>query len=926
MKQKWFTITTISVIILVIAFLFNPFQQSEQKIALKQAAKAAIGTTENPQARWDYEWQRLKSPLTGDIPENIRKRELNYAAKLPVRAEELRLAKKDPSEKALQTNVWTQRGPYNVGGRTRAMILDADDENIIIAGGVSGGMWRSTDGGANWTKTSEPDQLHSITCLVQDTRAGKTNIMYCGTGEYRGNSASANGASFRGDGIFKSTNGGQSWSLLPATSTGNPHLFDNFFDYVWNLAIDPSNTSQDEVYAATYGRIYRSTNGGTDWNYEITTEYSAYTDVAVTSQGVVYATLDSDGGASAGIYRSEDGQNWVKITPANWPSTYRRVVIGIAPSNENVVYFLANTPGEGQNDHNFWKYTYVSGDGSGNGGTWVDRTMSLPAEGGKTGDFVSQGSYDLVISVKPDDENVVFIGGINLYRSDDGFATNTNTKWIGGYTSSNDSYADYENHHPDQHALFFYPSNSNKLLSGHDGGISLTTNCMADMVSWTMLNNGYNTTQFYTGAINHFGEDDNLLIGGMQDNGTWMVKNSSAGADWTKLLGGDGAYCAVSNDGAYYYTSSQNGTTYRLKASDPIYDWARIDPQGGSDYLFINPFILDANDSKIMYMTAGPVIWRNSDVTQIPKYNSEPTSQNWTKLTNTQVPSGVISALSTSTVPANVLYYGTSDGRVYRVDNANSGDPSKTDISGANFPASGGYVSCVAVNPSNADKVMVTFSNYEVVSIFYSSDGGGNWQNVSGNLEENQDGTGNGPSVRWADIIPVLDNPVYFVATSTGLYSTDQLNGTSTIWMQEGPSTIGNVVVDMIKARTTDNKVMIATHGNGIYTTTVSTAIEDEEGPFNVSGFELKQNYPNPFNPSTTIPYQLNKGGAVKLSIYNSAGERVVTLVRQHQNAGSYEVTWNGKDYLGNSVASGVYFYRLSTENQQKSRQMVFLK
>ena len=219
----------------------------------------------------------------------------------------------------------------------------------------------------------------------------------------------------------------------------------------------------------------------------------------------IIAALSYDG-ENEGIWRSTNGIDWTNITPSNWPDVYNRNVIGIAPSNENVVYFLAETPGYGYYNetvdtwHSLWKYTYVSGNGSGSGGVWENRSDNVPQFGGLVGDFDSQGGYDLLIKVKPDDENVVFIGGTNLYRSTDGFVSNNNTAWIGGYLTANNPLR-YDNHFPDQHALAFYPSNSQSMVSGHDGEISKTANNLASNVVWTSLNNGYITTQFYTIAV-----------------------------------------------------------------------------------------------------------------------------------------------------------------------------------------------------------------------------------------------------------------------------------------------------------------------------------------------------------------------------------------------------------------------------------------
>jgi len=336
---------------------------------------------ENPEARYKWELERLVDPYTGKLPEDIRDKELRYANTLPsdddlserqllgVFTQDAKLKPKGSVQtlsQPLQAVSWNFRGPINVGGRTRALAIDVSNENVIIAGGVSGGMWRSEDGGRTWRKTTSPDDLHSVSCLVQDTRPGRRNIWYYGTGELRGNSASSNiGAGlYRGDGIFKSVDGGNTWARLPSTVTNVPQAFDNYFDWVWNLAIDPSNLNEDEVYAATLGAIHRSIDGGNSWqvvlprggNFSNATVSPRFNDVAVTSRGVVYAAMSSatsDASVTVaqgrGIWRSVDGINWVNITPPDFPTTYNRFVIAIAPSNENIVYFLGETPNSGFN-------------------------------------------------------------------------------------------------------------------------------------------------------------------------------------------------------------------------------------------------------------------------------------------------------------------------------------------------------------------------------------------------------------------------------------------------------------------------------------------------------------------------------------------------------------------------------------------------
>lgn len=408
----------------------------------------SIGSKDDPNGRANWEFMRIRNPQTNSIPDQIRQKELKFAKTLP--------RKDDHLYKGLntQTETWKSRGPYNVGGRTRALAIDVTNENIILAGGVSGGMWRSINGGSSWTKTTSPEQLHSVTCLVQDTRSGKTNIWYYGTGEYaNGKSASGGGNGYyRGDGIFKSVDGGESWNIVDAFSTDTPESFDSITDYVFNIKIDSNDLTNDILYVATYGGVFKSIDGGLSKSYVLgsgTSPWSRYSDLGITNgsngveSGILYSALSSEG-IKKGIWRSVDGNIWKSITPVGWPDEYKRTLLSIAPSNENIVYFLSHSPGYGKinsdgDGHSLWKYTYLNGDGTGSGGLWEDLSNYIPSSGGKTGDYDSQSSYNMLLKIKPDNENTVFIGGRNLYRSTDGFSSTSNTSWIGGYNSGNET-------------------------------------------------------------------------------------------------------------------------------------------------------------------------------------------------------------------------------------------------------------------------------------------------------------------------------------------------------------------------------------------------------------------------------------------------------------------------------------------------------
>ncbi|MBU0474294.1 MAG: T9SS type A sorting domain-containing protein [Bacteroidetes bacterium] len=795
-------------------FLFND-DLSERVDLLKQ--KSELGSKDNPIKRAEFEFRMLKSPTTGEIPKGIRSKELEFVKSIGS-ANERRLNK----GAKIQSLDFASRGPINRGGRVRALGIDVRStsaNSVIIAAGVSGGIWRSTNNGNTWIQTSLPSQINSATCIAQDLRSGHQDTWYVGTGESYGNSARGGSASYLGNGIFKSTDNGLSWSLLASTSSNTPHSFDNAFDLVHNIAVNPTTGT---IYAAAINTIMSSKDGGNSWESELSSPTSStFSDVVATSAGVVYASINSSA-QDAGIWKtSNDGINWINITPTGFPSVYNRVVIAVAPSNQNKIYLLANTVGSGKDGHSFW----ASNDG---GSTWSNYSNNLPDTKDPVAGYSSQGNYNMVIAVKPDDPNFVVFGGTNLHRSTNGMTTklvNTFANWIGGYSVAN-NIDQYTNHHPDQHALVFAPFDSKMLFCGDDGGVQVTTDISKSTVAWSDKNNGFITSQFYSISLDHSTSDDPTLLGGLQDNGNYFNNSLDAANHWVEMIaGGDGAFTAISDGKKYYYIETQNGNVIRLElyATGTYKSYSVVQPNHETNYLFINPYVLDPNNSNMMYYIAGDSLWRNSDLTAIPNWGESPTSVNWDVLPNTRT-GNIITAVSASKTPANIVYYGTSDGQIFRLNNANVGNPIPTNVS-SGLPNA--YVSSIAVDMNNANNVLAVFSNYEEISLYYSTNGGSSWTAVAGNLEQNADGSGNGPSCRWASILNFNGSKTYFVATSAGLYSTNLLNGMSTNWVQESTNEIGVSVCTMVKTRDIDGTVVVATHGSGVYSAKVSTIVEN---------------------------------------------------------------------------------------------------
>ncbi len=914
------------------AILFFGFKNNNENTVSKLQIIGAPTQAENRQEIEDWQNKMLADPATGFIPVGIRVAELQFAK---------RFLNNNSANKNKQLDPWTLRGPWNVGGRTRAFAIDVNSDSILFAGGVSGGLWRSTDMGNSWTRVTNKYDDPDVVSIVQDTRVGHTNTWYYSSGEPTGTSASGGNSFYLGNGVFKSTDGGLTWDSLTATNVNYPNAFVSNYQLTWGLAIDTKNMAQNVVYLSAYGTIYRSADGGTTWAVTKSSSNSYYTDVAVDTSSVVYATFSSDG-AAPGIFRSTNGTTWTNILPSNFQAKYGLTKIGINPQNHNEVYFLVSntdTTGSLSTDvwgvkeyTGLWKYTYLSGNGTGSGSSWTNLSNNLPQTGlNKSFDgYHSQGGYNVVIKVHPTLPNTIFIGGTNIYRSTDGFTTALHTTQIGGYAvgTTMPFFKLYANHHPDQHDIQFSKSNPNRMFSACDGGVYKTDTCTNALVRWTKLDRGYFTTQFYTAQLSpDYVNAPDIVFGGLQDNGIFWTNTSNVTTPWHMPFNGDGSWLDMSNDGQTYYLSVQEGKVIKaqLDNTGTITQFARIDPiyASRSDYQFVNPFVIDRANDNIMYVPAGRKLFRNNDLSSIPfAGNTDSIATNWVQYPDTLTGSNTFTAIACSK-NNHTLYVGTANQKVYRIDNANIGSPHMVDITGTNFPGnpSGGlYVSCLAVDPNNANKVTVVFSNYNINSIYYSLDAGTTWISVSGNLEQNSNGSGNGPSIRWISILPFQGHNKYFCGTSIGLFSADSLtlsdfSNAGTQWVQEGADVFGNTIVPHIFIREADNMVAVATHGSGIYTTHYGWnvgvgSIANAASAINV--------YPNPATNKVKISWQSKSNNHINLLLFDLNGK----LIFEQQNMAS-SIGKNAETIDVSSLSSGVYLLNMNDGKENFNQKIV---
>ena len=783
-----------------------------------------------------YEFIMTRDPGTGKIPEGIREAEL---------AEAKQIFDFQSSETGRPTlsNSYFYQGPNNLGGRTRTIAYDVrfngSSNRIILAGGVSGGVYKSIDDGATWERKSPVEDLFSVTSIVQDPRISFQDTWYYAGGEWTGNSTSEAGATYRGKGIYKSTDNGETWVFMPNSNTGILESFDHRADYISKLVIDPTNGN---VYMAALDAICRSTDGGATWSNVLTSGNASYgsgmmSDIVVSSVGTFYASFA--GGSNTGptldmpgVWKSATGNSgsWTKIAgptsgtnPAGWNAAgaFGRCVLAIPPSLETSVYAIYTiSTGSCSIEAELFRWD----DGI---SAWTELSSFLPDESGclsGNDPFAVQGGYNLVIAVKPDASNTVFIGGTNIYRSTNGFTSSAATTRIGGYANAA-SYAQYTNSHPDIHSIVFQPGSSATMLCGNDGGIQRTSNNLAGTVAWTPINSGYRTFQFYNVTPDPRLSNEKVM-GGAQDNGS-SRNIGGTGSNFEIMFSGDGVSVGLSDliSGVQYeYVGFQNGYIYRRPSTDISGSGTNITPTGeGGTGLFVTLFKLDQdNTSQRLYYANDDTLCRTTSASTV-------TSATWTKMTGVATAVGAandISTLATTRGAYNAgtasLFFGTSNGKVFRLDDPTgvAASTAPVDITGGAFPA-GAFVSNISVNPRNDDTVMVTFSNYSVVSVFWTGNA-----NASSPTWTAVEGSGAGslslPSFRSSAILinGVTGKVEYYVGTSVGLYSAVDLPA-SISWSIEWSGTIGLAPVNSLALRPADNKLLVGTHGYGMWYTTL---------------------------------------------------------------------------------------------------------
>jgi PKD repeat protein len=707
------------------------------------------------------DFEMTEDPKLGYPPIQRKITAYNYAKRL------LRLKER---QKAISGVEWTERGPNNIAGRTRAIMFDPNDatKKKVWAGSVAGGLWINNDitsPTSSWTAIDHFMANLSISTITYDPQ--NTNTFYLGTGL-------GFTSRIRGAGIWKSTDGGTNWSQISSTNTSD-------FYYVQKITV----TSTSTVLASTSTGLMRSTNGGTSWT-NVLPGFSA--DVELASDNNLFAS-DRDGK----IYKStDDGVNWTDVTPKSGGT---RVEMAIAPSNPNIIYAVADG-GSGDNDV-AWFVKSTNG-----GANWTD--VEIPkyrdAQGNEQNAHFTRGQafFDLILSVHPTNPNIVFAGGIDVNRSTDGGKTWARmTNWIGVLE---DSYA-----HADQHGMMFRPGYNNELLISTDGGVFLSQDVTATSPTFFERNKDYNVTTFYSVTMKNE-KNSNYIIAGAQDNGSLRTTDLGIGAGY-EVTGGDGAYCFIDQDNSDIQITSYVYNSYRL-SQDGGKSFKSISDET-SKGRFINPTEYDSN-TDILYAAGGL-----NEMTRIKNVSGTPGSLETLTLS---MDNRQITHIKASPHTANRLFVGVrisgGEGKIYRIDDAHTSTPTVTEITGSYSGSHGGWVSSIDVGASD-NQLLATFSNYGVNSVYETTNGGTNWTNKNGNLPD--------MPVRWGLYNP-NNRAEVLLATEVGVWSTDDLSAATPEWAPTNTG-LANVRCDMLTYRSSDGMVAVATFGRGVFTSNIFSTI-----------------------------------------------------------------------------------------------------
>jgi len=781
-----------------------------------------------------------------------------------------------------------QSQPYNdhwgvLSGRVKTLAVHPTDTSTVYIGAASGGIWKTTDGGENWLDIGRDLESLSFGAIAIDP--DNPDVIYAGSGEAF---LFTSYTQFYGSGLYKSTDGGDSWIQIT----------NGFGEYTHFSDIEVSPHNSNYILASiTHGNcnlenpmenegVWKSTDAGISWTkaLDIPIAYDVLYHPADTN--IVYSAFGGRTSAS-GFYISYDkGDSWTQSNTGMLDSTtIARMQVDIARSDPSILYAVAYEPG----DPNVYAGTSRAYKSVDSGQSWNHISVGRNLGGYYPGaGWLNQGFYDLCIAVNPSDPDHVFIGNIELHECVDGYMFNVVRP------HGNSAYGSLA--HMDYHALVFAPSENSYLYIGCDGGLFKSTDAG---ISASSQNLGLEALQFYRIASHPTNTD--IVFGGLQDNGNTITEDG--GYSWTQVTGGDGMVCffdPVFPDSIIYGSVTHGGL---MKSINGGYTFNYI--SNIPNCCWLAPFLMHPDNNEILY-TANTNIYRSTNA-----------GGSFLPIASEVAPNA-ISTMAQSQVNPDNMIFATGGGIVPEpeptiiVKISNDGGYTWTDVTD-NIQGEVRWISRVTTDPLDENTMYVVRNGFsDGNKIWKTTDLGQNWINISGDLA----------NIPCSDLFidPEIPGHLY-VANDIGVYLSQDGGET---WNHESEGMPYVPAIDFDYVDTGNERILrIGTHGRSIYQANLDDYVITDEIQQKLKSYSIINAHaiPNPFSKATIIEFENTHTGRVEVIIVNSRGEYVEKLFSGIAEAGKHRLYWAPENQ-----SQGIYFAILITGDAECVIKLVLLR
>lgn len=734
---------------------------------------------------WRYQWWLNGRDADDLVMERIVKQALGHKRKMIRRQLETADHLAAYATPPAAGSPWVTIGPRNINGRVKCLAVHPTDSETVYAGSASGGVWKSTNGGQSWDPLWNSEESLAIGALA--IAPTNSNTIYAATGEW----TPGYGPGFAGAGLFASTNAGNTWTQHTGLSSRR----------VAQCLVSP--TDENRVYVAGNNGFERSTDGGATWS---TLRAGQISDAVIDSSDgdVIYINIRNDG-----IYKTTDGGatwNLLNNGPTGAAADWMRLDIGVSGAS-GTNFVIAKRSGT----------IYTTSDG---GATW---TTLAGSHGG-----VSYHAWCNLLAVAPDDEDIFLAGGAGQYQR----TANGGASW-----------ANISGLHADHHRAVFAPSSTSIVYSCNDGGVYRSNDKGA---TFEKVSHGLIITQFYdVGAWDTIGT---VVGGGTQDQGTNF---SHGGLTWQRIFGWDGGYFVIHpSNPRTMYAEHQNTDIH--KTTDGSGSWVQCTAGITGSNPWTGVITMDPNNPDTLF-TGTQRVFRTTDGCATP----------WVQ--SSQDLSGSVTSIAVARSDSNRIYAATSSGIVIRSDDGGATSP-WVDKTAAPLPSR----TCkdVIVDDTDEDRVLAVFGGVTggaASHVFLSTSGGNAWTDISGNLP---DGT-----VNAAAFDPNAVDTLY-VGTDVGVFRTTD-GGTS--W-QAFDNGIPNVSISDLTVDPQDQLLVAATFGRGMYKVSIAPANVEPAADLYLRDsvldtgerFPTPSGLPNPTDPSDTVGHWESPDIKVEVQPYYS--------------------------------------------------------